>query len=445
MLTTVLAFIVALGLIITIHELGHYSVARLCGVRILRFSIGFGPILLQRTDKHGTQWALSAVPLGGYVKMLDDAPANANPADINTAFNNKPLIQRFAVVAAGPVANLVLALIIFAFIAIWGSYEPAAVLAQPAQHTPAAQSGIQNGDKLIAIDDKPVKSWVQARWQMTDKIIAGGNINLTLQGQDKQTRTTALNIPRQNIEPDNTDPLQNIGLQLIPAQALIAEVQADSAAAQAGLQNGDLILAINQIDKPSPADFIQTIQNSPDKPVNLKIERRDIALDLAVSPHIVKLADGSTIGRIGAVIQAHRAEVLVQENLLDSVNTGFHRTLDLSIMSFKMIGQMLMGNISVKNISGPVTIAQYAGNSMRIGIQSYLNFLALISISIGILNLLPIPMLDGGHLFFYVLEALRGGRPLSDNIQQLSLRVGFAIVMGLMVLALFNDFERLFM
>lgn len=445
MLITILAFAFALGLLITFHELGHYSIARWCKVKILRFSIGFGPVLLQRTDKHGTQWAISAIPLGGYVKMLDEAPLDADESTRKSAFNSKNLGQRFAIVAAGPLANLLLAIIIYAFLGMWGSYEPAPILGQPASNTIAEKAGVLGGDRIIKIDDEPIQSWVDARWQITNGIIKGSDLLMQLEQNDHKLKQLKLDLKGIGLVSGEQDPLSLIGLSLYQADPYINEVQEGSAAMSAGLQPDDKIIAVNDVINPDVTEFIQLIQSNADQNLKLKVLRDGIELTVGLVPLATTLENGNTIGRIGAVIQAHRQEVLVKSGLLASVNTGFKRTVDLSIMSFRMLGHMLTGKASVKNISGPVTIAQYAGNSARIGIQSYLNFLALISISIGILNLLPIPMLDGGHLLFYLIEAIRGGKPVSVEIQEFSLKIGFAIVMGLTFLALFNDFERLFM
>lgn len=445
MLITILAFALALGLLVTFHELGHYFVARLCKVKILRFSIGFGPVLLQRTDKHNTQWALSAIPLGGYVKMLDEAPLDADDATKKSAFNNKKLSQRFAIVAAGPLANLLLAIIIYAFLGVWGSYEPAPILGQPGVNTVAQKAGVTAGDIIVSIDGDPVQSWIDARWQITDGIVKNSDLTMLLKNKQGHTKTVDIDLQNTELDANDQDPLALIGLSLYQADPYISQIQADSAAEKAGLQAGDKILAVNDLPNPGAIEFIQFVQNNADQELNIKVLRNDIELSVGLIPVATLLENGQTIGRIGAVIQAQRQEVLVKSGLLASINTGFKRTYDLSIMSFRMLGHMLTGKVSVKNISGPVTIAQYAGNSARIGIQSYLNFLALISISIGILNLLPIPMLDGGHLLFYLIEAIRGGKPISHEIQQFSLKIGFAIVMCLMFLALFNDFERLFM
>lgn len=445
MLFTILAFIVALGLLVTFHELGHYSIARLCKVKIIRFSIGFGPVLWQRQDKHGTQWALSALPLGGYVKMLDDAPLDADLAIKKSAFNNKKLSQRFAIVAAGPIANLLLAVVIFAVVGLWGSYQAAPILAQPGSNSAAALAGINAGDEILAVNNKPVESWLQARWQITDSILSDQSFGLSLKHSNGETADVNIVATAITLDNQDQDPLAELGLSLYQADPYIGEIQANSPADAAGLLAGDKIIAIDGIHNPNASQFIERVQASAGQTISLGILRNDTNLLIDITPAATKLENGDNIGRIGAMVQAQRKLVLVKSGLFDSINTGFQRTADLSIMSVRMLGHMLTGQASIKNLSGPVTIAQYAGNSARVGVQSYLNFLALISISIGILNLLPIPMLDGGHLLFYMLEALRGGKPIPVNIQQFSLKIGFSIVMFFMFIALFNDFERLFM
>ncbi|GAA0227156.1 RIP metalloprotease RseP [Castellaniella daejeonensis] len=444
MLLTLSAFVLALGLLITFHELGHYWVARRAGVSIVRFSVGFGPVLLRRRDRHGTEWALSAIPLGGYVKMLDEAPPDADEVTRRTAFNAQPLSRRAAVVAAGPVANLVLAVLIYAFLGLWGTQEPAAVLAAPPAGTPAALAGVQDGDVLRAVAGDPVASWPQARWRLAGPLSLGGRVALTLESANGTVRDETVELPSRDVAPNDPDPLEAAGLSLQAPYPVAGELVPGGAAEQAGLQAGDRIVAAGDLDRPSVEAFVRTVQAHAGQPLRLTVLRQGARVSLSVTPRPETGEDGRTIGRIGALIQAERPQVLVRLGPLDSVWQGVRRTADMSLLTLRMMGRMVLGDVSWRNVTGPVTIAEYAGRTARIGLESYLGFLALISISIGVLNLLPIPMLDGGHLLFYLIEALRGGRPLSDRARDVGLRLGLGVVLGLMVLALFNDFSRLF-
>jgi len=444
MLLTLSAFILALGLLVTFHELGHYWVARRAGVPIVRFSVGFGPVLLRRRDRHGTEWALSAIPLGGYVKMLDVAPPDADEATRRAVFNAQPLVRRAAVVAAGPAANLVLAALIYAFLGLWGTQEPAAVLAAPQAGTPAALSGVRDGDTLTAVAGEPVASWTQARWRLAEPLSLGGDVPLTLRSPDGAVRTDTLRLVPQAVTPDGPDPLLAAGLALRAPVPVAGELVPGGAAEQAGLRPGDRILAAGDLEHPSVEAFVRTVQAHAGRPLPLVVLRQGARVSLSVTPRPEAGEDGREVGRIGALIQAELPQVLVRLGPLDSLWQGVRRTADMSLFTLRMMGRMVVGDVSWKNVTGPVTIAEYAGRSARIGLESYLGFLALISISIGVLNLLPIPMLDGGHLLFYLIEALRGGRPLSERARDLGHRLGLGIVLGLMVLALFNDFSRLF-
>jgi len=443
MALTLFAFILALGLLVTFHELGHYWVARRCGVRILRFSVGFGPVLLSRQDRRGTEWALSAIPLGGYVKMLDEAPPGADEATRRAAFNSQPLWRRVAVVAAGPCANLLLAVLIYAALGLWGSQEPAAILAAPAAGTPAAQAGLQAGDTLTGVDRHAVASWTQARWRLLGPLAEGGQVGLAVRGEDGAQRAVTLRLPAHDFGPDAADPLAQAGLALQAPQAVIGSLTPGGVAQAAGLRPGDLILAAGGRTRPSVQAFVETVQAHAGQPLALTVQRGADVLSLTLTPAAAEDA-GRRVGRIGALVEGRQPGVLVRLGPIDSLASGLRRTWDMSAFTLRMMGRMVVGSVSWRNVSGPVTIAEYAGQTARIGLEAYLRFLALISISIGVLNLLPIPMLDGGHLLFYGIEALRGGRPVSERARALGLRVGMGLVFSLMFLALFNDFSRLF-
>lgn len=442
MLFTLLSFAVAIGLLVTIHELGHYWIARRCGVYIERFSIGFGPVLYKKTDKRGCEWAISALPLGGYVMMRSQVPEDAPEQVKNSAFESKSLGQRAAITVAGPVANLLLAVVLYALVGLIGSQEPAAVLGQPPLSTVAAEAGIQAGDRVIAVDQKAIKSWPQMRWQLLDRLHTGGAVTLDVENQDGISSQRRLRLDPIPFDPDGADPINTTGLILNIPMPTVRQAVAGSAAERAGLQTGDVLLAVNGVPIDHAQQFVEMIQPLANKTIDLEIERhgQKQVLPVTIEPHTNE--QGETIGRIGILLGANIEMVNVRYGPIASVEQGFTRTIDTFWLSLKMLGRMVTGDVSVKNISGPVSIADYAGQSARIGLSAYINFLALISISIGLLNLLPIPMLDGGHLLYYAIEAITG-RPVSDEIKMIGQRIGLSILVALTILAFFNDFTRL--
>lgn len=443
MFFTLLAFAVALGLLITFHELGHYWVARRCGVRVLRFSIGFGQVLVRRTDRHGTEWALSAIPLGGYVKMQDEPPANATALQVSESFDHKPLWQRTAIVLAGPVANFILAAILYASLNMLGTHEPAAVIAPPVSSTPAAQAGLQGGERITAVNNHAIDSWNQVRWQLLDVMTAGGHVTLQALDQAGRMRDYALKLAPQTFGSDEADPLANIGLTLAAGRPVVQQVVDGGAGQRAGLQPGDVIVRVGTLIAPTAPSLIEQITTHPGQALELGVVRDGTELTMTVVPQTETDAQGEPVARIGVMLGADFQTTLIRYGVLESVYRGIERTASTAWFSLKMMGRMVTGHVSVRNISGPVTIADYAGQTARAGLVSYIGFLALISVSIGVLNLLPIPMLDGGHLMFYAIEAVRGS-PVPDKWMEHGQRLGLALLAALMGLAFFNDFARLF-
>ncbi|QAA93449.1 RIP metalloprotease RseP [Pollutimonas thiosulfatoxidans] len=443
MLFTLLAFAVALGVLITFHELGHYWVARRCGVRVLRFSVGFGRVLARRTDRHGTEWAVSAIPLGGYVKMMDEPGPGATAQEAAQAFNSKSLAQRSAIVVAGPVANLLLAAVLYTFLNLAGTNEPAPVLAAPQADTAAAMAGVQAGDRITAVNGRAVQSWGEARWQLTDAVTGGGRVELQVQTSEGAQRERLLHLTAGAIEPDGVDPMTEVGLALATPRPKVNAVNEGSAGQQAGLREGDVIVSIGQLQDPDAAEVVQAVQQHAEQTLSLTILRDGTPLTLNITPQSHTMEDGSQAGRIGVMLGADFPMVTVRYGPLDSMGRGISRTVDTVWLSLKMMGRMITGDVSLRNVSGPVTIADYAGQTARIGMAAYIGFLALISVSIGVLNLLPIPMLDGGHLMYYALEAVRG-KPVPDKWLETGHRVGLGLLAALMSLAFFNDFSRLF-
>jgi regulator of sigma E protease len=441
MLTTILAFIVALGIIITFHEYGHYWAARRCGVRVLRFSVGFGKPLLKRIDRHGTEWVVAGIPLGGYVKMQDEPEPGATEAQARETFSRQPLKNRFFIVSAGPIANFILAAVIYAALNLMGTQEPAAVLAAPPEASSAAQAGIQDGDRIIAVNGTEVGSWSQMRWQMLDDMVHGRTVRLTV-----ERAGGAMDVPVALVAPGSNpeaDVLGLTGLRLQAGDTRITSVQTNSAGDQAGLQSGDVVESINGVPITSTQSLIEQVQANPQQPLEMAVRRDNQALMLTVTPGLYDQPDGSSVGRIGVGLASDVQMVTIEHGIIQSTWLGVTRTVETAWFSLRMLGNMLVGVVSWKNISGPVTIADYAGQTAQMGLTSYLAFLALVSVSIGVLNLLPIPMLDGGHLMYYVVEMIRG-KPTPERWMEIGQRFGIIVIGGLMTLAIFNDLTRLF-
>lgn len=449
LLQTVLAFLVALTLLIFVHELGHFAVARWCGVKVLRFSIGFGPALwTRRFGADRTEWVVAAIPLGGYVQMLDerdrDAAEPIADADLPRAFSRQPLAQRSMIVAAGPIANFLLAIALYAALAWGGTEQPVPVVDTPPAGSAAAAAGIAEGDTIRAVDGAPLQSWNQLRLKLIDASLAGSPARLTV---ERSGQRLDLVLPTRGAiaaELPERDPLHFLGLSLAPGQVIIGSLVAGEAAIEAGLLAGDRVLSVNGEPIRRARDLIERVRDSAGTPISIAVARGVDEITLRVTPvaHGAPAPDGRARGRIGAMLQDRVRTETVQAGPVDSVVQGVERTWEMSAFSVRMLGRMLTGDLSVRNLSGPVTIADMAGQTARSGLESYIGFLALISVSLGVLNLLPIPILDGGHLVYYAVEAIRR-RPLSDHVMALTQKAGLLLVVLMMAIALFNDFVRL--
>ena len=452
MIYSVLAFVVTLGILIVIHEYGHYRVALACGVKVLRFSVGFGRVVWRRqADADSTEFVLSALPLGGYVRMLDEREGPVAPADLGRAFNRKPLWQRSAIVAAGPVANLLLAVLLYAAANLIGVDEPKAVVGPSVPASLAEKSDLRSGDWVRAwstdgLEWHDLKSMTDLRWQVTQAVLQGERLNLMVSNLDGAAQRRLV-LPLDSLEKQEIDAalMQRIGIGAAHSEPVLGQVKQGGPAAAAGLLSGDRVLSIDGRAVVDASQVRELIRASGRTGVATKmqwrVQRAGQTLDVEISPKVATEGAG-TVGRIEVYPGQPPVMVTVRYGPLEAVSMGATRTWDMSVLTLRMMGRMLIGEASLKNLSGPLTIADYAGQSAQLGLAYYLGFLAVVSISLGVLNLLPLPMLDGGHLMYYLFEGVTG-RPVSvmwlDRLQ----RGGVAIMLMMMSLALYNDVARL--
>jgi regulator of sigma E protease len=454
---TILAFIVALGLLIAVHEYGHYRVAVACGVKVLRFSVGFGRTLYRwqpKRQKRGqsTEFVIGAFPLGGYVKMLDEREGPVAPEERHLAFNTQPLKSRTAIVAAGPIANLLLAVVLYATVNWYGVEEPKPILASPVPGSVAERAGLRGGEEVeqAGFDGEElqaVRSFEDLRWLLTRGAVDGRDVRLQLAPHREGARGQAL-LALSQVQSADVDAqlFRRIGIMGPWTPPLVGEVMAGAAADRAGLRKGDLVLSIGQTRIVDGHQLREMIRDSvkAGKPAgeNWQVRRGGQTLELPVLPDAVQQGE-TVIGRIGAYVGAAPEFITVRYGPLEGLWKGAERTWEVSILTLRMMGRMVIGEASLKNLSGPLTIADYAGKSASMGLAQYLVFLALISVSLGVLNLLPLPVLDGGHLMYYLWEAVTG-RSVSDVWMERLQRGGVAVLLVMMSIALFNDVTRLF-
>ncbi|NTV09639.1 MAG: RIP metalloprotease RseP [Zoogloea sp.] len=442
-------FAVALGLLIVVHELGHYLVARACGVKVLRFSLGFGrPLATWRLGRDRTEWSLAAFPLGGYVKMLDEREAPVDPVEMHRAFNRQSVGKRIAIVAAGPLANLLLAVVFYWGLHVGGIEELRPRLGAPAEGSLAAVSGFVDGDLVRSVNGKPVRTWPEFRWALLGPALDREEVTVETISPASRIALHRLDFSAQAAGEDDQDLLQQIGLRpwrpMLPAE--IGRISAGSPAERAGLRPGDRIVAVDGRAVGEWADVVRAVREAPGRRLRIQGERGGVQFSVEVVPEAAE--EGSErFGRIGVAVAdspALRNEmfVTVRYGVLEGLRLALAQTWDTATLSVAMIGRMVGGSLSWKNISGPVTIADFAGQSARLGIIPYIKFLALISISLGVLNLLPIPVLDGGHLLYYLIEMVKGS-PLPDKFMEIGQQIGIALLTLLMAFALYNDINRL--
>ncbi|WP_193164563.1 RIP metalloprotease RseP [Microbulbifer hainanensis] len=446
---TVIWALVALGVLVTFHELGHFLVARACGVKVLRFSVGFGRRLLSRYDRHGTEFTLAAIPLGGYVKMLDEREGPVPQDQLHLAFNRKSVWARIAIAAAGPIANFLLAIVLFWAVFMGGTAGPVPIVGSVEPGTIAARAGLEANQEIVAVDGHPTPTWQALNWRLANRLGDTGTIEFAVRYPDSDLEyLMGADIDHWLSGKEVPDPLKEIGLELWtpPIKMTLSQVTPDSPADRAGLRAGDKIIATDGRIFESWDSWTQYVRSRAGQAMQVEVDRDGDRLTLSVIPEQVTLDSGEQIGRIGVLPVAETwPEDKVRTyhyGIVAALSKGLQETRDKTLFTLNSLKKLIVGELSTKNLSGPITIAKVAGTSANAGWQSFLSLLALLSISLGVLNLLPIPVLDGGHLLYYGIEAIKGS-PVSERVQLIGLQVGMALVLGIMGLALYNDILRL--
>ena len=458
LIINILALIVTLGILVTVHEFGHYWVARRCGVKVLRFSIGFGKAVKTWIGEDGTEFVIAPIPLGGYVKMLGqedtsvESESSVPDSQKHLSFANKALWQRMAIVAAGPIANFLLAITVFWIINVaYGLSGTAPVLANVLEDSPAYTAGLRAGDEIVAVDGVQATIWQQVTMQLLARLGETGDLLISAipAGQSSpQDYRIALESWQSNTAEPN--PIGFLGFVQYEIPPVIEGLVADGAAERAGMLAGDRIVSVDGAPLTGWLQWVQRVRASPELPLNIVVQRDSNMVSLTIVPQLTEAEDGSQIGVIGAYVQEFDLMASlpperlreVHYNPLSAIAPAVQETWDKSVFVLDSIKKMVIGLISVKNINGPITIAQVAGETASYGLEVYLGFLAILSISLGVLNLLPIPVLDGGHLLYYSIEAIIR-RPVPDRIQAMGLQLGLLLISGVMVLAVYNDVSRL--
>ena len=449
---TIIAFFATIGLLVAVHEFGHYWVARKLGVKVLRFSIGFGKVIWAKKgkDEDEVEYALSLIPLGGYVKMLDEREGEVDPSERHRAFNLQPVWKRFLIVLAGPVFNFIFAIFAFAVTYMAGIDSVRPYLDTPTASTPAAISGIIAGDRVVAVNESSVETVSQLRLTLLSQYLDDSKVSLQVEQADGARVERVLDLANASLLEDESDYLKKIGLNLERPENIpvVVEAFSGSAAAEAGLKPDDQIQVLNGEKIKSTRSFIEFISSHAGETVVLGILRDGQMIDVSLTPKPSE-RDGKTVGAIGIKlayleIGSSKEKLLFTRKvpIFEALKLGAIETWDMSLMTLRVMGRLVTGQASIKNISGPLTIANYAGKSALIGFSVFVSFLAIISLSLGVLNLLPVPMLDGGHLMYYLIEIVKGS-PVSEKFEAMGMRVGMAMVGVLMVLAIYNDITRL--
>ncbi|PPC74892.1 RIP metalloprotease RseP [Pokkaliibacter plantistimulans] len=448
-MTNLIALIVTLGILVTIHEYGHFWVARRCGVRVLRFSVGFGKPLLSWHDRHGTEFCIAAIPLGGYVRMLDEREGEVAESERSLAFNTKSVYQRFAIVAAGPLINIIFAVLVYWWLFVVGVQTIVPVIGEVVPGSPAALVQVPVNAEITAIDGHAVRSWEEVNTRLAALIGETTSVALDVKANDGKSIHYQLPIEQWLAKEAEPDLLNGIGM--LPWRphwdSVIGEVVPGQAAEVAGLKEGDKVLSVDGDAIASWSQWVDIVQRHPDQSMQVALMRGAQQLSLTLTPHSKNSdVDGRVIGYIGAAPQVpvwpDGMKRTIHYGVVDAFTEALHKTSEMVSLMVASVGKLVSGLMSVESLGGPITIAKVAGASASSGLESFVSFLAYLSISLGVLNLLPIPMLDGGHLLFFLAEMVKG-KPVSDTVQMISLRFGMVVLGGVMLLALYNDLMRL--
>ncbi|ART63768.1 RIP metalloprotease RseP [Kushneria marisflavi] len=446
-LQNIIAVIVVLGLLITIHEFGHFWVARRCGIRVLRFSVGFGKPLISRVDRYGTEFALAAIPLGGYVKMLDECEGPVDPSEQHLAFNRQHVLKRIAVVIAGPLANFILAVVAYWVMFMAGTTAIVPMVGEVTPDSPAAHGGLKNGQEIVSVQGRQTPDWNGVNLALVAEIGATGHLEISTRDEQGRLESHQLPVDSFMARQDPPEPLRTLGFapwrpDIAP---VIGQVLDNSPAAKGGLEPGDRIRAVDGQTISTWEALVSRVQAAANTPLELQIARAGRDMTVTVTPE-GREQEGTMVGFMGAGAGSVSWPQEYQRTLawgpLGAMGQALSRTGEMTSLTVGSIGKMITGLISPSNLSGPITIARVAGDSARSGLESFISFLAYLSISLGVLNLLPVPVLDGGHLVYYVIELVRG-RPVSERIQAFGLRIGMALIASLMLMAFYFDIMRL--
>jgi len=445
-LQKLLWLIVALGVLIVVHEYGHYLAARLCNVKVLRFSVGFGrPLLVRRLGRDATEWMIAAIPFGGYVKMLDEREGEVPAEEAHRAFNRQNVWRRVLIVIAGPLFNFLFAIGVYTVLYMQGMPELRPVLGEPVANTPAMAAGFKPGEAVRSVNGEAISTWEEFRWRVLKGAFQHEVLEVEVIDDRQHISARSLDLSALATADLEGNVLEHVGATLFRPRfdPVLGQIESGSPAMAAGLSTGDRVLSVNGSGVTSWQDFVKLIQQNPGNRLELLIERGGHSLAVQVTPE-TRRVDGRTIGRIGAGAQdSDRLFATVSYGPGDSVVKAVQKTWEISIFSLRMLGKMLVGEVSWKHLSGPVTIADYAGQSAQLGALQFVLFLALISISLGVLNLLPIPLLDGGHLMYYAVEIMKGS-PVSERAMEVGQRVGLGLLLIVMAFAFYNDLNRVF-